>query len=38
MNVIAYCLVEVGKGSGWIFKVINAVKTVVDHRCLGMEQ
>ena len=32
MNLIASCLVEEGKRRGWIFKVVNAVKTVVDHR------
>ena len=38
MNLIASCLVEAGKRRGWIFKVVNAVKTVVDPRCLGMEE
>ena len=38
MNLIASCLVEEGRRRGWIFKVLNAVKTVVDQRCLGMEQ
>ena len=38
MNLIASCLVEAGKRRGWIFKVLNAVKNVVDNRFLVMEQ